>query len=122
MPQFAKDYGVSPAIASLSLSVATGVLAFSLLLFGSLSEAWGRKKLMTFSIFAASALTLVLAFSPTFEVLLLLRIVQGFVFAGVPAIAMAYLGEEMEPTSLGAAMGLFSFFGIGNELVRTGSA
>ena len=61
---------------------------------------------MTFSIFAASALTLVLAFSPTFEVLLLLRIVQGFVFAGVPAIAMAYLGEEMEPTSLGAAMGL----------------
>lgn len=107
LPQFAKEYGISPAIASLSLSVATGVLAFSLLLFGSLSEAWGRKKLMTFSIFAASALTLVLAFSPTFEVLLLLRIVQGFVFAGVPAIAMAYLGEEMEPTSLGAAMGLY---------------
>lgn len=107
LPQFANEYGISPAIASLSLSVATGVLAFSLLLFGSLSEAWGRKKLMTFSIFAASALTLVLAFSPTFEVLLLLRIVQGFVFAGVPAIAMAYLGEEMEPTSLGAAMGLY---------------
>ncbi|AWE08018.1 MFS transporter [Lysinibacillus sp. 2017] len=107
LPQFAKEYGISPAIASLSLSVATGVLAFSLLLFGSLSEAWSRKKLMTFSIFAASALTLVLAFSPTFEVLLLLRIVQGFVFAGVPAIAMAYLGEEMEPTSLGAAMGLY---------------
>ena len=107
MPQFAKDYGVSPAIASLSLSVATGVLSVSLILFGSLSEAWGRKKLMTFSIFAASLLTLLLAFSPSFEVLLLLRVVQGFVIAGVPAIAMAYLGEEIEPTSLGAAMGLY---------------
>lgn len=107
MPQFSKDYGVSPAIASLSLSAATGVLAFSLLLFGSLSEAWGRKKLMTFSIFAASILTIIVAFSPSFEIVLLLRMLQGFVFAGVPAIAMAYLGEEMEPSSLGAAMGLY---------------
>lgn len=107
MPQFSVDYGVSPAVASLSLSVATVVLAFSLILFGSLSEAWGRKRLMTISIFAASVLTIALAFSPSFEVLLLLRIAQGFVFAGVPAIAMAYLGEEMEPASLGAAMGLY---------------
>lgn len=107
LPQFAKDFNVSPAVASLSLSVTTVMLAFSLLLFGSLSEAWGRKKLMTISIFLASVLTIALAFSPSFEVLLLLRVVQGFVFAGVPAIAMAYLGEEMDPSSLGAAMGLY---------------
>lgn len=107
MPQFAKDYGVSPATASLSLSLATFSLAFSLLVFSSLSEAWGRKKLMTISIFAASFLTVALAFAPSFEVLLLLRIVQGFVCAGVPAIAMAYLGEEMDPSSLGIAMGLY---------------
>lgn len=107
LPQFSKDYDVSPAVASLSLSVATIALAFSLLLFSSLSEAWGRKKLMTVSIFAASILTVMLAFAPNFETLLVLRILQGFVFAGVPAIAMAYLAEEMEPSSLGAAMGLY---------------
>ncbi|MEK4426179.1 MFS transporter [Solibacillus sp. FSL K6-1523] len=107
LPQFAHDYDVSPAVASLSLSVATCVLAFSLILFGSLSEAWGRKKLMIVSIIATSFLTITLAFAPTFEILLLLRIIQGFVFAGVPAIAMAYLGEEMEPASLGVAMGLY---------------
>lgn len=106
-PQFSKEFHVSPTVASLSLSVATVVLSFSLILFGSLSEAWGRKKLMTISIFAASILTIALAFSPSFEVLILLRIVQGFVFAGVPAIAMAYLGEEVDPSSLGAAMGLY---------------
>ncbi|MBM7607105.1 YNFM family putative membrane transporter [Lysinibacillus composti] len=106
-PQFSKEFHVSPTVASLSLSVATVVLSFSLILFGSLSEAWGRKKLMTISIFAASILTIALAFSPSFEILILLRIVQGFVFAGVPAIAMAYLGEEVDPASLGAAMGLY---------------
>lgn len=106
-PQFSEEFHVSPAVASLSLSVATVVLSFSLILFGSLSEAWGRKNLMTISIFAASILTIALAFSPSFEFLLLLRIVQGFVFAGVPSIAMAYLGEEIDSSSLGVAMGLY---------------
>ncbi len=107
LPQFTEQFGVSPAIASLSLSVATIALACSLLIFSSISEAWGRKKLMVISIVAASILTIALAFSPTFEILLALRIVQGIVFAGVPAIAMAYLGEEVEPSSLGIAMGLY---------------
>jgi YNFM family putative membrane transporter len=107
LPTFSEVFHVSPAVASLSLSVTTFALAVSLIIVSSLSEAWGRKSLMTISIFAASILTLALAFSPNFETILVLRVVQGIVFAGLPAIAMAYLGEEMEPSSLGVAMGLY---------------
>lgn len=107
LPTFSEVFDVSPAVASLSLSVTTFALAVSLIIVSSLSEAWGRKSLMTISIFAASVLTLALAFSPNFETILVLRVVQGIVFAGLPAIAMAYLGEEMEPASLGVAMGLY---------------
>lgn len=107
LPVFSDEFGISPATASLSLSIATVILSFSLILFGSLSEAWGRKNIMTVSIIFSAVLTLILACSPSFESLLILRAVQGFVLAGVPAIAMAYLGEEMEPSSLGAAMGLY---------------
>lgn len=107
LPEFSKAFHITPAVASLSLSVSTFVLSISLIIVSSLSESWGRKRLMTISIFAASLLTIAVAFSPNYEILLLLRIIQGFVFAGVPAIAMAYLGEEMEPTSLGIAMGLY---------------
>lgn len=107
LPEFSKAFHITPAVASLSLSVSTLVLSISLIIVSSLSESWGRKRLMTISIFAASLLTIAVAFSPNYEILLLLRIIQGFVFAGVPAIAMAYLGEEMEPTSLGIAMGLY---------------
>jgi YNFM family putative membrane transporter len=39
--------------------------------------------------------------------LLVLRLVQGAVLAGLPAVAMAYLGEEIAPSSLGTAMGLY---------------
>lgn len=107
LPTFADLFHVSPAVASLSLSVTTFALAVSLIIISSLSEAWGRKSLMTISIFAASVLTVALAFSPSIEIILVLRVLQGIVFAGLPAIAMAYLGEEMEPASLGVAMGLY---------------
>ncbi|MGE7688878.1 MFS transporter [Lysinibacillus sp. NPDC097214] len=107
LPTFAKEFHVSPAVASLTLSVTTFALSISMIIVGSLSEAWGRKSLMTISIFAASIITLALAFSPNFETILVLRIIQGVVFAGLPAIAMAYLGEEVDPSSLGIAMGLY---------------
>lgn len=106
-PVFVKEFSVSPVVASLSLSLTTLSLAFGLLVFGSLSEAWGRKKLMAISLVVASSLTLIVAIAPTFELLMLLRILQGIVFAGVPSIAMAYLGEEIEGNSLGVAMGLY---------------
>ncbi|MEK4027031.1 MULTISPECIES: MFS transporter [Bacillaceae] len=107
LPIFTKEFHVTPTMASLSLSLTTLSLAFGLLIFGSLSEAWGRKNIMSICIVIASLLTLVVAFSPSFKLLLMLRIIQGFAFAGIPSIAMAYLGEEIEGRSLGVAMGLY---------------
>lgn len=107
MPQFTKEFGISPTTASLSLSVTTIVLAISMLIFGSLSEVWGRKPIMVISMLAASVLCVLTAFSPNFHMLILLRTLEGISLAGLPSIAMAYLGEEIEPKSLGSAMGLY---------------
>ncbi|WP_203364604.1 MFS transporter [Bacillus sp. REN10] len=107
MPIFTEEYHLTPTMASLSLSLTTLSLAFGLLIFGSLSEAWGRKGIMSVCIIITSVLTVVIAFSPTFEFLLILRVIQGFAFAGIPSIAMAYLGEEIEQKSIGIAMGLY---------------
>ena len=106
MPNLSKEFNISPTVASMSLSVTTITLAFSLLIFGSLSEVWGRKIVMSFSLVSASLLVLLTAFVPNFHYLLLFRVLQGIVLAGLPAIAMAYIGEEIEPKSLGMAMGL----------------
>ncbi|HWI50435.1 MAG TPA: MFS transporter [Rummeliibacillus sp.] len=107
LPTLSKVFHISPTTASLSLSLTTISLAISMLIVGSLSEAWGRKPIMTFSMIAVAILTLLIAFVPSYHMLLVLRVIQGIVFAGLPAIAMAYLGEEIEPASLGAAMGLY---------------
>ncbi|MDP4145119.1 MAG: MFS transporter [Bacillota bacterium] len=107
MPSLSKQFNISPTAASLSLSVTTITLALSLLIFGSLSEVWGRKIVMSFSLVSASLLVLLTAFAPNFHSLLLFRMLQGLALAGLPAIAMAYIGEEIDPKSLGVAMGLY---------------
>jgi YNFM family putative membrane transporter len=107
LPYLAKEFHISPAASSLSLSAATITLAVSLLIVGSLSEALGRKTIMTFSMFSASILAVLTGFAPNFHVLLTLRILQGLVLSGLSAIAMAYLSEEIEQKSLGTAMGIY---------------
>jgi YNFM family putative membrane transporter len=107
MPYLSREFSISPTVASLSLSVTTCILAVSMLIFGSLSEVLGRKPIMSFAIFTSSILAVLTAFVPNFHSLLVLRGLQGFVLAGLPAIAMAYISEEIDKASLGMIMGLY---------------
>lgn len=107
MPAYSKEFHVAPAVSSLTLSVSTAALSICLIFAGSLSEALGRKSVMTVSLFAAAALQLLTPLSGSFGMLLLVRSAMGVALAGLPAIAMAYLAEEVDPRSLGLAMGLY---------------
>lgn len=121
LPEIAEEFHISPAVSSLTLSSTTIALAISMLFVGSLSEVFGRKSVMTISLVASSILAILTAFSPNFHFLLFFRILQGIVLAGLPAIAMAYLGEEIDPKSLGMAMGLYisgnSIGGMGGRII-----
>lgn len=106
LPLLARDFDVSPTTASLSLSFATGALALALLPASAVASRFGTARVMRASLAAAAVLGLLAPLAPTFEVLLVVRTLQGAVMAGVPALAMAYLGREVHAGSLGAAMGL----------------
>jgi MFS transporter, YNFM family, putative membrane transport protein len=123
LPLFAREFGVAPAVASLPLSISTAALAFGMLLAGTVSESVGRRPLMAAALLLTSLLALATWFSTTFSSLLMLRLVQGVVLAGVPSVAMAYLGEEMDARSIGSAMGLYiSGNAMGGMSGRIGSA
>lgn len=107
LPVYTREFHVSPTVASLSLSVSTATLAVFMLIAGSLSEALGRKRVMGVTLFISSVVAVLTGCSPNFRALLLLRVVQGLFLAGLPAIAMAYLSEEVAPKSVGLAMGLY---------------
>ena len=107
LPQLATSFHISPAGSSLAMSAGTGALALAVIPVSSLSESFGRRRIMVVSLLLASVLGLVVPLSPSFTVLIVLRVLQGFALAGVPAVAMAYLTEEVHGGSLGRAMGLF---------------
>jgi MFS transporter, YNFM family, putative membrane transport protein len=107
LPEFSATFGVSPAESALSVSVATAALAIAIFLAGFVSEGWSRHRLMTMSLTVSSLLTIVVAFLPSWHQLLVVRALEGLALGGVPAVAMAYLAEEVHPEGLGLAMGLY---------------
>ena len=107
LPEFSREFEVSAAVSSLSLSVSTGLLAVAMLVAGSLSEVWGRKPVMVASLLASALLTILSAAAPNWTSLLLARMLIGITLSGLPAVAMAYVSEEVDPKSIGLAMGLF---------------
>jgi YNFM family putative membrane transporter len=107
LPELARDFAVSPASSSLALSLTTGFLAFAILLAGAVSEAFGRKQLMFASMCGASILNLIASLLSDWHAFLVVRALEGLILGGVPAVAMAYLAEEMHPRGLGTTMGIY---------------
>ncbi|MGV9709805.1 MFS transporter [Gordonia sp. NPDC003424] len=107
LPQLSEHFGISPATSALTVSLTTGFLALAIIPASVLSERFGRVRVMVISAVAASVIGVALPWSPTVEILLAGRAVQGVLCAGVPAVAMAYLAEEVDGRSLGTAMGRY---------------
>ncbi|ERI09634.1 MFS transporter [Aneurinibacillus aneurinilyticus] len=107
LPVFTEEFHLSPIISSLSVSLTIFTLAISLLLYGPLSDAIGRKNIMFITMLCVTILTALIAWVPGFKTLLVLRILQGFFLAGLPAIAVAYIGEEFSSKALTVAIGIY---------------
>lgn len=107
IPVFSEEFNITPSYASLSLSFTTGFLAASMLIISWLSDARGRKLIMTISLIGSAVLTVMVAFTDNFILLLTLRGLQGIMIAGFPAIAMAYINEEFDPTVTGLVIGIY---------------
>lgn len=107
LPSLSAAFGVAPAQAALSVSLTTGFLALAIVPVSALSARIGRTRVMTGSAVMSAAIGLLLPLSPSLEVLLAGRALQGVALAGVPAVAMAYLAEEIGGDGLGAAMGVY---------------
>ncbi len=107
LPLFVAEFGVSPAQSSIAVSITAVVMAVSMLFASSISEALGRKAMMLGALVASSALTLALWAAPGWDSVLWLRALAGLALSGAPAVTLAYLGEEMSPKAVLAAVGLY---------------
>ncbi|KON80406.2 MFS transporter [Azoarcus sp. PA01] len=107
LPRLATDFAVAPTAASLSVAAGTAALAAMLIPASVLSDRYGRERVMKGALVLGAIVALAAAFAADFTQLLVLRVLLGAVLAGLPAAAMAYLGEEVAAGAQGRAIGLY---------------
>jgi MFS transporter, YNFM family, putative membrane transport protein len=123
LPVFSADFHISAPTAGLTISLLVLAVAIGSLFYGPLSDRIGRKTVMV----GASALvvipTILCGFAPNFTVLVLLRMLQGFLMPGLTSVAIPYVYEEFAGKRRGLAMGIYtSGLTLGGLSARVGSA
>lgn len=96
IPVFAEEFGITVTYSSLSMSLPTLSLIFGLTLIGFLSDRNGRVLFIRLAIFLSIIPFIIMLFVEDYWVITLLRFIQGFTLAGVPAASLAYIGEEID--------------------------
>ncbi|MBR9865951.1 MAG: MFS transporter [Oceanospirillales bacterium] len=121
LPQLQQEFSLTTLEVSWSFTVTTLMLGLSLLFYGPLSDAVGRRLLMLVSMAGVCVCTLLLSRVESFSELVLLRGLQGMFLGGLPAIAIAYMGDEYSRKALLLAVGLYisgnSLGGISGRLI-----
>ena len=107
LPVLSRQFMLSPLQTSWAYAIGTLCLGLSLLVYAALSDAWGRKKLLLVTLFGMTLSTLALTQVESFSALLFWRAVQGIFLGGLPAVAIAYMGEEFSKPALVAAVGFY---------------
>lgn len=107
LPLLSRVFSVNPATAGLAVSLNILALSFSLLICGPLSDYKGRKTVMVLSSMLLVVPTLLISLSETFTFFLAMRVLQGVFVAGIAAIAMAYITEEIPTPIAPKAIGIY---------------
>lgn len=107
LTELSARFGVSDEGSTLTVSLTTLGLGAALLVAGPISDRHGRTTLIHFSLAASSLVAVACAMSPDWTTLLVLRLLEGVALAGLPAVATAYLREELHPSAHARAAGLY---------------
>ena len=121
LPTLAQQFQLTELQASWSLTITILTLGLSLLVYGPLSDAWGRKPIMLVTMVGAVITTLAISQVESYTALVLMRGLQGFFLGGLPAIAVAYMGDEFSRKAVVLAVGVYisanSLGGVGGRMI-----
>jgi len=104
------DFEVSPNWGAWTVTIYTLGLAVSIPVVGKLSDRYGRKRLFLIEVFLFGLGSLLVALSPSFEMLIVSRLIQSLGGGGIFLIASSHVlstfPREIQGRALGALGGM----------------
>lgn len=107
LPIFTTEFDISVSYASTTMSITTIGLIFGLIILGFFSDRNGRTVFIKLALIGSVIPFFFITYTDSFSVIVILRFVQGFALAGVPAAALAYISEEIHSRYISVATALY---------------
>lgn len=107
IPVLTEEFHVTPSIASLAMSFGTGGMAVAMIFIAGLAGMLDRKRTMSIALSVSAILAILMALSTDFYLILVLRLIQGFLLAAFPSLVIAYINEEFSPNIVGMVVGIY---------------
>ena len=121
LPTLAHDFGISLAHTGLTVTASLIAVALVAPFVGSVSDAFGRRRLILGAAFLLVIPTLLAAAAPSFALLVACRFVQGLLLPFIFAVTVAYIADECPGPEAVAATGTYAvgtiFGGFGGRFV-----
>jgi predicted MFS family arabinose efflux permease len=93
LPGLAKEFSLTLGHAALVITVFAIAYGFSQLIFGPLGDRFGKYRVIAWGTIACAVTTAICSLAPTFEWLLLARVMAGASAAAIIPLAMAWIGD-----------------------------
>ncbi len=114
LPLIAAGLDITPSQSSLAVGAATVGVAAAVLPWSVVADRIGRVRAMAISVIAATILGLMVPLSSSLPMLLSIRFFEGAALGGLPAIAIAYLSEEVHGKHTALAAATYVLWGSSN--------
>jgi MFS family permease len=93
---------------SMAISIPALAMAFATMLFGKLSDLYGRRTMLVTSLFFFTVGSIMGALSPTFEFNIAARVVNGLGLGALSALCFSVIGDMFEPVKRSKWTGLLN--------------
>jgi len=107
LPAIAADQHVTATASVMVLSATTVGMAVGVMPWAYLSDRIGRLAVIRICLVAATVLSLVGPWAPSFDLFLVMRLAKGLLFGGVTGLAVAFIFEQVAPVRAVIASGVY---------------
>ena len=107
LPELGREFGASAAAISTIMTASTLAVALTAPVTGAIADMLGRKRVITFALFAVSLPTVMLTFAPDVHAIAVWRFVQGLFLPAIFAVTVAYIGDEWPPSEVAGVAGVY---------------